>query len=90
MAFGGRGTLVFVVKKVVSLMGNCSLGTDVLGSGLKRKNKINHDKYRQILKHWRFNAMTYSPFNITWKDVYATQQHCENIFKVEFVKNLPP
>ena len=43
MAFGGRGTLVFVVKKVVSLMGNCSLGTDVLGSGLKRKNKMNHD-----------------------------------------------
>ena len=35
-ACGGRGTLVFVVKKVVSLIGNCSLGTDVLGKGLKR------------------------------------------------------
>ena len=34
IAFGARGTLVLVVKKVVSLIGNCSLFTDVFGRGL--------------------------------------------------------
>jgi hypothetical protein len=36
IAFGGLGTLVFVVKNVVSLIGSCSLGTEVLGNGLKK------------------------------------------------------
>lgn len=35
MAFGGLGTFVFVVKNVVSRIGNCSLGTEVFGNGLQ-------------------------------------------------------